>query len=143
MDANHASLEELACIDLAVDRVLPMAERAKVETSRDYWLLLIGACHRAGRLDLMDLLSEDDKGFAADVFGIRNYFDQKTGQWLSDWRPASLLPPPAPKPRPVDLDDITREYAGYAAGGDGKAKLDGDFTADELEKIAKRMRENP
>lgn len=141
--AFNASLEEVACLELAVDKVLPMADRAKVETSRDFWLVLLGNCHARFPLNLMDLLTGEDADFARDVFGIRNYFDVKAGQWLSEWRPDCMRPPAQPKPQPVKFSDITQEWCQYSAGFDGKATLDGDYTAAELRAIAQRMEENP
>lgn len=87
-----ASLDELALIESITDRTIPMAQRAKVETDRDYWLLLIGRAHYHCPLDLEALYTAPDREFAADVFGLRNYFEGKSGQFYTEWRPTCAKP---------------------------------------------------
>lgn len=83
-----AALQQAELLDKVVTRLAPMAKRANVETSPDYWLQLLSAVP----IDLEALYTAPDKDFAADVFGIRNYFDPKAKRFHTDWRPACGLP---------------------------------------------------
>lgn len=82
---------DLAMLEKIVDRVLPMAARAKAQTDREYWLTLLGRCHSIYPLDLEALYTSPDAEFANDVFGIRSYTEWRSGRLLTEyWRPDCL-----------------------------------------------------
>ena len=88
--AFNVPLEQLALIERIITRVVPMAERARVEHDRDYWATLLARCCREYDLDLEALYTAPDREFAVDVFGIRNYVHLPSGRFLTAWRPSCI-----------------------------------------------------
>lgn len=77
-------------IEKIVDRLLPYAKRANVETDRKHWKMDITACHLNGTaLDLEALYTAPELDFVHDVFGIRNYIDRASGKMLNHFLPRS------------------------------------------------------
>lgn len=87
--AFNLAFSDLEIIEHITDRVLPMAQRAKVETERTFWFTLLARCHACEALDLEALFTAPDKEFAEDVFGMR-CFMHPDGAYLTEWRPKNL-----------------------------------------------------
>lgn len=90
-DLFGESLIEAALIEKIVTRIVPMARRGRVEDSRDYWLELLADCHLSHGLCLEALYTAPDAAFAADVFGIRRFYERRARMYLTEWRPSCCL----------------------------------------------------